>query len=192
MEDSNIVDLYWTRSENAILETSTKYGKYCYSIARNILYNSEDAEEAVNDTYLGAWNSIPPHRPSILSTFLGKITRRISLNKWRNQTRDKRGGGEVAIALDELEDCIPSCCDVEQEIETAELGEKIDAFVTALPDIERRVFVCRYWYLDPISAICKQFVFSNEKVKSMLFRSRKKLLAYLTKEGYFNEKRSIT
>jgi RNA polymerase sigma-70 factor (ECF subfamily) len=187
MEDSNIVELYWTRSENAISETAKKYGRYCHSIARNILFNKEDADEAVNDTYLGAWNSMPPHRPSVLATFLGKITRRISLNKWRYQNRDKRGGGEVALALDELEDCIASKAVLEQEIETKELGEKIDTFINTLPETERRVFVCRYWYLDQISAICEQFGFSQEKVKSMLFRTRKKLLEYLITEGYVNE-----
>ena len=107
MEDVSIVNLYWARSENAISETSKKYGNYCYSIAYNILGNVEDADESVNDTYLDAWNNIPPHRPSILSTFLGKITRRISIDKWRGRTAEKRGGGEIVLVLDELSDCIP-------------------------------------------------------------------------------------
>jgi RNA polymerase sigma-70 factor (ECF subfamily) len=188
MEDSYIVDLYWKRSENAISETASKYGKYCQTIARNILFNNEDSEEAVNDTYLSAWNSMPPHRPSILSTYLGKITRRISLNMWRDRNRDKRGGGEVTLALDELEECIPSSYSVEQAIQAAELSEVIDRFIVALPTVERRVFVCRYWYLDPLSAICKQFGFSQAKVKSMLYRTRGKLLDYLKKEDFLNEK----
>jgi hypothetical protein len=108
MEDNRIVDLYWARSEDAIAETSEKYGKYCYAIAYNILSNTEDADESVNDTYLDAWHNMPPHRPSILSTFLGKITRRISIDKWRGRTADKRGGGEIVLALDELVDCVPS------------------------------------------------------------------------------------
>jgi len=108
MEDNRIVDLYWTRNETAITETTSKYGKYCYAIAYNILYDKEDADESVNDTYLGAWNAMPPHRPSILQTFLGKITRRVSLKKWRDSHRDKRGGGEVFLALDELSECVPS------------------------------------------------------------------------------------
>lgn len=99
MEDSRIVDLYWARDEQAIDATAKKYGRYCYRIAFNILSNNEDANESVNDTYMGAWKSMPPHRPSVLSTFLGKLTRRISLNKWRNQTRTKRGGGEVMLAF---------------------------------------------------------------------------------------------
>ena len=126
MEDGSIVNLYWARSENAISETSKKYGNYCYSIAYNILGNVEDADESVNDTYLDAWNNIPPHRPSILSTFLGKITRRISIDKWRGQTAEKRGSGEIVLVLDELSDCIPSNQSVEHEVEAAELAQLID------------------------------------------------------------------
>lgn len=104
MEDNRIVDLYWHRNEKAITETATKYGKYLHSISYHILLNDEDAEECVNDTYNDAWQSMPPHRPSILSTFLGKITRRISIDLWRKQSADKRGGGEMALALDELDE----------------------------------------------------------------------------------------
>jgi RNA polymerase sigma-70 factor (ECF subfamily) len=116
MEDSRIVDLYWIRSESAIDETETKYGKYCYAIANNILANTEDAQESVNDTYLGAWNSMPPHRPAILSSFLGKITRRISIKKWQEKHACKRGGGEIVLVLDELADCIPSEQSVDKEM----------------------------------------------------------------------------
>ena len=185
MEDSKIVDLFWGRSENAIQEAAAKYGKYCYAIAYNILHNNEDADESVNDTYHGAWNSMPPHRPSALSTFLGKITRRISLNKWRDMKRDKRGGGETSLVLDELADCLSSGNDVEQDIETAELVKSIDSFLEALPKIERMVFVCRYWYIDPLSAICKQFGYSESKVKSMLYRTRGKLKLHLERDGFY-------
>ena len=183
MEDARIVDLYWARSENAISETSAKYGKYCYTIAYNVLANHEDADESVNDTYLDAWNNMPPHRPSILSTFLGKITRRISIDKWRGRTAEKRGGGEIVLALDELSDCVPSDHNVEHEVEAAELAKVIDDFVMSLPLMDRRVFICRYWYLDPISVISQQFSFSESKVKMMLHRQRKKLLSYLEKEA---------
>lgn len=183
MEDARIVDLYWARSETAIDETSTKYGKYCYTIAHNILANAEDADESVNDTYLDAWNSMPPHRPVILSTFLGKITRRISIDKWRSHSAEKRGGGEIILALDELSDCVPSSRNVEQEVEAAMLGKLIDNFVMSLPIMERRVFICRYWYLDPIASICQQFGFSQSKVKVMLHRTRNSLRNYLEKEG---------
>jgi len=183
MEDSRIVELYWTRSESAIEETATKYGKYCYAIASNILANAEDAQESVNDTYLGAWNSMPSHRPAVLSSFLGKITRRISIKKWQEKYAEKRGGGEIVLALDELADCIPSEQSVENELEIAELSKAIDDFVMALPMTERRVFICRYWYLDAISVISQQFGFSQSKVKSMLHRTRHKLLLHLKKEG---------
>ena len=183
MEDARIVDLYWARSETAINETSAKYGKYCYTIAHNILANTEDADESVNDTYLAAWNSIPPQRPSVLSSFLGKITRRISIDKWRSRSAEKRGGGEIILALDELSDSIPASKDVEQEVEAAELKKTIDNFVMGLPLVERRVFICRYWYLDPISAICKQFGFTQSKVKVMLHRTRKELRSYLERKG---------
>ena len=184
MEDGYIVNLYWARSENAISETSKKYGKYCYSIAYGILGNAEDADESVNDTYLDTWNSIPPHRPSILSTFLGKITRRISIDKWRGRTAKKRGGGETMLVLDELSDCIPSNQSVEHEAEAAELSQLIDNFVMSLPPMERRVFICRYWYFDPIADIAQRFRFSQSKVKMMLYRQRKKLLNYLEREAF--------
>lgn len=183
MEDCKIVDLYWTRSECAIAETARKYGNYCYAIAYNILSNAEDADESVNDTYLGAWNSMPPHRPSILRTFLGKITRRISLKKWRDKNRMKRGGGEVALALDELNECIPSGCCVEDEIIVRELSEILNRFISELPETERQVFLCRYWYLDSIEKISLDFNFSSSKIKSMLHRTRAKLRSYLEQEG---------
>ena len=184
MEDDSIVNLYWARSENAISETSKKYGNYCYSIAYGILGNIEDADESVNDTYLDAWNSIPPHRPSILSTFLGKITRRISIDKWRGRTAKKRRGGEIVLVLDELSDCIHSNQNVEHEVEAAELVQLIDSFVMSLSPMERRVFICRYWYFDPISEIAQRFGFSQSKVKMMLHRQRKNLLNRLEREEF--------
>ena len=184
MEDDHIIDLYWARSEDAITETSEKYGKYCYAIAYHILSNAEDAEESVNDTYLGAWRNMPPHRPSILSAFLGKITRRISIDKWRGRTADKRGGGEIVLALDELADCVPSGHSVEREVEATALETIINDFVMSLPLMERRVFICRYWYLDPISAIAAQFGFSQSKVKMILHRQRHRLRSILEREAF--------
>lgn len=184
MEDNRIVDLYWARSEDAIAETSEKYGKYCYAIAYHILSNAEDADESVNDTYLDAWHNMPPHRPSILSAFLGKITRRISIDKWRGRTADKRGGGEIMLALDELADCVPSDHSVEHEAEAAALEKIINDFVMGLPLLERRVFICRYWYLDSIPAIAAQFGFSQSKVKMVLHRQRQKLRSILEREAF--------
>ncbi len=184
MDDNIIVDLYFYRSERAITETAAKYGNYCYSIAYNILSNNEDAEESVNDTYNDAWNSIPPHRPSILATFLGKITRRISIDKWRKHNAVKRGGGEIPLVLDELQDCIANVTSAEEEYEKKHLSDVINTFVKSLPETEQKVFLCRYWYVDSISSISKQFGFSESKVKSMLFRTREKLRLVLIKEGF--------
>lgn len=183
MEDNRIVDLYWARNESAITETASKYGKYCYAIAYNILCDNEDADESVNDTYLGAWNAMPPHRPSILRSFLGKITRRVSLKKWRDSHRGKRGGGEVFLALDELSECVPSNIMVEDEIIAKELAKILNHFIAELPTTERQVFLCRYWYLDSIEQISMDFCFSTSKVKSMLHRTRAKLFSHLKKEG---------
>lgn len=183
MEDSQIVELFWARNEQAIDATAKKYGNYCYRIAYNILSNDDDANESVNDTYMGAWNSIPPHRPSVLSTFLGKLTRRISLNKWRNQNRIKRGGREVFLALDELSECIPSQHNPEQSVEQKELAQAINCFLSTLRQTERDIFVSRYWFLASIKEISLRFDFSESKTKSILFRVRKKLMTYLAKEG---------
>ncbi len=183
MEDAFIIELFWARSEAAISETDKKYGRYCRSIARGILSNEEDAEECVNDTYLGAWNSIPPHRPRVLSTFLGKLTRRISLNRWKAQHTQKRGGGEIALALEELSEIVPASGSVEEELEGKVLSAAINVFLTSLPETERDVFVCRYWFLAPIPEISRRFQFSQSKTKSMLFRTREKLKVFLREEG---------
>lgn len=188
VEDKNIVDLYWDRDENAITETASKYGKYCFSIAFNILENIEDAEECVNDSYLNAWNSMPPHRPTKLSTFVGKITRFVSLKKWRDKHAQKRRSGNVAIAYEELSECIPSNKGIDEALEAQELAKIIDTFLDTLPYAEQKVFICRYWYFDSISAISKQFGFGESKIKSMLHRTRKKLQSKLLEEGVLIEK----
>lgn len=187
MEDNKIIELYLQRQETAIEETAKKYQKYCHAIAYNILCDNNDADEVVNDTYLGAWNSIPPHKPSILSTFLGKITRRISIKKWSEKTAQKRGGGEIPLVLGELSECIPDLNSVEKEFENKCLSELINRFLLTLPKTERKIFICRYWYLDSILAISNQFGFSESKIKSMLFRTRKKMKIFLEKEGVFDE-----
>ena len=182
MEDQRIVELYWQRSEQALRETQSKYADYCYAIAYNILGNREDSEESVNDTYLDAWNSMPPHRPIFLSTFLGKITRRISIDKLRRRNAEKRGGGTLTLALEELEECLSTRDDLQKELEIQILSDAINRFLEALSDTERRVFLCRYWYVDSIESIAEQFGFSQSKVKSMLLRTREKLKKQLQKE----------
>lgn len=183
MEDKQIVDLYWQREESAITETQSKYGHYCHTVAYNILHDREDSEEVVNDTWLGAWNAMPPHHPERLSVFLGKITRRLSLKKWRNKTAKKRGGGEFPLALDELEECIPAAYCIDETLDIKELTRIIDKYLETLSDDERRVFVCRYWYFDSICDISLRFAFSQSKVKMMLKRTREKLLVKLGREG---------
>lgn len=185
MDDSAILDLYWGRSEEAISETDQKYGSYCYSIAYNILTNNEDAEESVSDTYLAAWNTIPPKRPAVLATFLGKITRRFSIDRWRSRHTDKRGGGELPLALEELDQCLADRTTTEMAYERKRFAIVLNRFLDSLPETERRVFLCRYWYLDPIADIAKQFGFTASKVTSMLHRTRKKLGAALEKEGLY-------
>lgn len=182
MEDKQIVTLYLQRNERAIDETAAKYGSYCFTIANNILENREDAEEAVNDAYLGLWSSIPPHRPVVLSTFLGKITRRLAIKRWQKNQAQKRGGGETQLVLEELAGCIPARDTVETEMEASELNRVLNSFLHSLPQTERSVFVCRYWYLDPIDTIARRFGFTQSKVKSMLSRTRKKLYHTLQKE----------
>ena len=147
MDDCTIVDLYWQRSPQAIYETQTKYAHYCFSIASNILPLREDAEESVNDTYMAAWNAMPPNRPAVLSTFLGKLTRRISIDRWRKLSADKRGGGTLPLALEELESCIPDRSDPAAEVEALDLAATISKFLNTLPFTERSVFLMRYFEL---------------------------------------------
>jgi len=182
MDDKQIVALYWARNEDALTQTAAKYGRYCFSIAYHILSSREDADESVNDTYMSAWNQIPPHEPSVLSAFLGKITRRISLNRWRNQNRKKRGGGEVILALEELHECISDGSDVAHRAEQKEVTCAVISFLDTLSETERDIFVCRYWYLADIKKISKAFGFTESKVKSMLHRTRIKLRAHLKEE----------
>ena len=184
MDDKAIVELYFARSEKAISETANKYGGYCYSIANNILSNKEDSEESVNDTYLAAWNNMPPRHPSILATFLGKITRYISLDRWKSRSAYKRGGGEVTLALDELDEFLSSGESTEEVVEKKELIRSINRFLDNLPDTERNLFVCRYWYLDPVQQIADRYGFTLSKTASMLRRTREKLCNQLKKEGF--------
>ena len=184
MEDSKIVQLYWNRDEPATGATADKYGRYCASIARNILGNREDAEECVNDTYLNAWNAIPPHRPGILSAFLGKITRNLSFNRYQYNTADKRGGGETAAVLEELLDIVSDGEGPEQAMEYRELVKAIDSFLAGLPAQKRRIFVCRYWYFDSVSGIASRFQMTENNVSVTLNRIRAQLRDYLMEGGF--------
>ena len=163
MDDEMIVGLYWTRQESAIAESERKYGNYCRAIADNILHSREDSEECVSDTWLHAWNAIPPKRPAVLSAFLGKITRN--------------------LALDELAECIPSGSGLERVLDEKELSSTVDAFLRMLPERECSVFLRRYWYSDSVRDVARRFGMNENSTKSMLFRTREKLRKYLEGEG---------
>ncbi|MBQ8001071.1 MAG: sigma-70 family RNA polymerase sigma factor [Ruminococcus sp.] len=183
MEDKEIIELYLMRSESAINETADKYGAYCHTIAYNILQNNSDTEEAVSDTYMSAWNSIPPHIPHCFRAFIGSIARNISLKKYRFLNTQMRGEGQVSLALEELSECISSSKTVESEVDNTELANHLNKFLSDLKGLDRKIFVKRYWYLYSVSDIAKDMGFSESKVKSNLHRTRKKLRIYLEKEG---------
>lgn len=178
MQDHEIIDLYFARDERAILNTEQKYGSYCKTIAMNILHDDLDSDECVNDTYLAAWNSIPPQKPERLSAYLARLTRNISLNRYKSRTTERRGGGEFALSLDELDDCV---ADTDKSAE--ELGQLISDFLHREKKETRQVFIRRYFYGDSIEDISKRFTFSESKIKSMLHRTRLALRDYLTQNG---------
>jgi len=184
MDDTKIVQMYFDRNEQAILATSEKYGSYCTAIARNILGNYEDAEECVNDTYLNTWNAIPPKKPQLLSTFLGKITRNLAFNRYKHNTADKRGGGEISLVLDELADCVSNEDDIEQTYEYKELVAAINEFLSTLSKEKRNIFVCRYWYTDSIADIAARYHLTYAAVSMTLSRLRPKLHSFLAERGY--------
>lgn len=183
MEDQAIIALYLAREERALEETDRKYGSYCWTIANNILRNREDTEECVNDTYLKAWNAIPPAKPNILSSFLGRITRNLSLDRYKAGHASKRGGGNLPVALEELEECVPGVSSVEQAVAEAELSRAVDRFLRMLPEKECCLFLRRYWYVDSMADIAKRYHMAEGTVKSTLHRTRQKLRVYLEKEG---------
>lgn len=184
MDDNNIIDLYWFRDENAILETDKKYGKYCNTIANNILYSTEDSKECVNDTYLKTWNSIPPTKPKLLKVFLGKITRNLALNIYKSKNCKKRQG-ETPLVLEELQECIPSENNIDTEIEEKELTKYINEFLKSLPKEKRIIMVQRYWYLNSIKDISKKTNLSQSNIKMTLLRLRKNLKDFLEERGQY-------
>ena len=183
MEDRAIVELYWARNEQALTESEQKYGSYCKTIAYHILHSTEDSEECVNDTWLRAWNTIPPQWPSILQAFFAKITRNLSLDRYKASRAGKRGGGQTAVALEELGDCIPACTSVEETVELRELTRLLDRFLRDLPEKECCVFLRRYWYVDGVRDIAQRYDMAEGSVKSTLYRTRQKLRVFLEQEG---------
>ncbi len=184
MEDGKIVELYFARDEQAIPETAAKYGNYCTAIAKNILGSPEDAEECVNDTYLNTWNAIPPHRPTILSTFLGKITRNLAFNRYKYNTAEKRGGSQLPVVLEELSGCVSGKEDVAQVYERKELAAAINVFLKSQSAKKRDIFIRRYWYTDSLEEIARRYHMSDHAVSMTLSRLRTSLRAYLVVRGY--------
>ena len=184
MKDEEIVALYHQRDESAIRETDRKYGRYLGKIAYQILADLEDSREIVNDTYYSAWGSMPPHRPNVLATYLGKITRQLSIDRFRSRSRKKRRASEYARSLSELEECVCGAEGPEQSVSLHALSEAIGAYLLTLPAQSRIVFVGRYYYTDSIREIAAYCGLSCPAVKSTLHRIRQGLRAYLEQEGF--------
>ena len=183
-EDSRIIELYFERNESAVAETDKKYGAYCMTVSKNILGNEEDAKECLNDTYLAAWNSIPPKIPEKLSLFLGKITRNLSLNRYRKNETKKRGGGPADIVFDEIGEIISGSENPEEKFERKEIIGAVNEFLRTLPEEKRSIFICRYWYFDSIEDIAARFGKKESGIYSSLERTRKNLWKYLSERGY--------
>ena len=181
MEDKQIVALFWKRDERALRETDRQYRPYLTRVAHNILCDRQDEEECVNDTYLRAWNAIPPHEPVRLSTFLGKITRRLALDRFAARTAEKRGGGTVPLLLEEFRDCLPEQT-TDRVTDTIVLRDALNRFLRGLSSEHRRIFVCRYWYADSVRAIARQHNSSESRIKMILLRTRRDLKHFLESE----------
>ena len=183
MQDEKIIQLYWDRSQEAIRETEQKYGKYCHTIAWNILYNREDSEECVNDTWMKTWEAIPPQRPGLFKAFLGKITRNLALNRYEALHTQKRGSGRTDLCLEELADCLSGKQEQETVVDRLVLTECLNHFLEGLKPEKRKLFVRRYWYMSSVKEISEMYGVSESKVKMSLLRTRKKLREVLEKEG---------
>lgn len=184
MQDAEIVELYWNRDETAITETQNKYERYLTKIAYNVLADFEDSKESVNDTYLAAWNSIPPHRPNVLSVYLGKLTRRISIDIFRKRNREKRKASEYAISIEELGECLSDASGPEEILDSQLLADAINKFLRSISEEARNAFIGRYYFLDPLKTVAGYCGMSEAKAKSLLFHTRCGLKEYLKKEGF--------
>lgn len=180
MEDNQIVEMYCRREETAIKESRIKYGAYCNTIADNILHSAEDTEECVSDTWFRAWNTIPPEKPNRLAAFFGKITRNLAIDRYRKDRSQKYGGGQTALCLDELGECIGEDVPIEDKIALKEL---MNSFLISLSDKNKDIFLFRYWYIMSVSEIAERYGISDGAVKMILQRVRSKLKEYLEKEG---------
>ncbi len=187
MEDIAIIRLYWQRNPDAIEESRKKYGGYCFTIANNLLADTRDAEECVSDTFLGAWNAMPPHKPDRLKLFLAKITRRLAFNCYHACSAQKRGGGELPLVLEELDECIPGGTDPEEKVVAEELRRSIQSFADGLSRRERILFVNRYFFTESVEQIARENGLTANHTSVILSRIRRKLKAHLTEEGFCHE-----
>lgn len=187
MNDQEIIQLFFQRDQQAIPAAQKQYGAYCRTIAANLLKNPQDCEECLSDAMYQAWVSIPPAHPERLGPFLGKITRNLALNYLRSARAKKRGGNAVTIAIEELGDTLPAGDDLFKTLQQRQLTALLERFLDGLPQEKRVVFVLRYWYLDPVSAIAKRMRCGESRIKSMLYRTRKELKHYLEQEGIYEE-----
>lgn len=183
MDDSQIIDLYFRREEAAISQTAAKYGVFCHNLARNILSIDADAEECVNDTYLHAWNSIPPTRPDKLGAWLGRVVRNLAINLWNKNHCKKRYSG-MELLLNELEECIPSPGTVEHEIEAKELTGIINVWLASLTKNDRVLFMRRYWNGEAVNALAEECGMTQGRLAKRMYQLRQKLKATLEREGY--------
>ena len=182
MEDKQIVDLFWERSESAIKETEKKYGKYCHYIAFQILQNDEDANEVVNDTYLKTWQTIPPKRPEALKPYVGMISRHLAFDMYEAQHTQKRG--QIPLVLEELTECLPGADDTWEAVTGMALRDSLNVFLKGLPLKTRNIFIRRYWYASALAEIADEYAMKESAVGMLLLRTRKKLKVHLQKEDF--------
>ena len=183
MDDGKIIDMFFARNEDAIRHTDAAYGRRLYHLADRIVENGQDAEESVSDTYLSAWNAMPPRRPPALAAFLGKITRNLSIDRWRKYRAFKRGKGQIELALEELRECVSGTESAEEAAIRKEILASLNRFLGTLKETERSVFLCRYWYLDSLEDIAAKTGLTKGHISTMLHRTRKRLCICLQKEG---------
>ena len=184
MTDTEIIELYWQRDEEAIVQTDMRYGPCCFSLAQRIRDCREDSHECVNDTWYRTWRSIPPQRPSYFRAFLAKITRRLALDRLRRSRAQRRGGGELALALEELGECAGSAPSPEDAAISSELSELINCFLGSLNERERGIFLRRYFYVETPEQIAERYGLKRGNVSTILSRTRSKLKSFLESEGY--------
>lgn len=189
MEDTKIIALYWQRNPDAIDQSAKKYGRYCLTVANRILFLIEDAEECVNDTWFRAWNAMPPHRPNYLQMFFAKLTRCAALDRLKADCTQKRGGKTLAVALEELSECLTDETDTEDHLIAKELEDTIDRFVRSLPEREGNIFIRRYFFTEPVAEIARRYRLSVSNTGVILSRTRQKLKQQLIREGYLYEQK---